>query len=759
MAHQLFSLPRPTAISSNLTLVVGAKVGFFLTGTSTPTNTYQDSALTTPHANPVVADSAARLPAIYLDPSIVYRITFTDSADVEIYPAIDPANDQVLSQAIIGGYLYPRTAAEIAAGVTPTNYQYRPGRVRRYGSTLNSATIQLALNANSGDSIYLEADETHTVTTALTVPANTNILVDGDGTAVIDASTATLSGVGLIVCRGSVSASLGGGLTGTVSAGALVIPFVNSGHGLAAGDLIVIHNTTAASWNADNANYRQGEFHVVKSVSGANVTVSWAMIDTYASTCVVYKVTSTSTRIVGNIEIRGNTGDTANLPTVYIQYGRGTHVEGLMFKNTTASCLEHSNSFMPTVRNVETGKYLTDAGSIQATGVIFSGCQYAHAIDCTLVSDRHGASTGGGGLVVDRFNVFEKCAIASRTAAAADFHGGAEFCSYVRCHIDGAANLSGASNKLIGCHVYQHATVTSLVNFEAAKSFEQLIDDCDFYMRGAGTLYVLDANASTDINANTTVGGTLKFSRCRVHDDTSANQSYVFVRNNGSTASLRIEVSDSEFIKSNASFYGNVLSVSVVSGSDFEKVSYLGNIHKGTGFGTVTGVGRLYVDGDLGAGNAASASPGFGGAFFDPSDFYFQKTLDLTTPATSFNILIIGTGNSFLPLSVAGRTDTIITATTGDFWAVGVSANNRRADDGVCSTAASSSQHAKNAKLRFINSSELANRMVDASEALALLSIATNADNAAAGSNIGGASQSITVRVAGRMIGNIQDAP
>lgn len=127
MAHQLFHLPRSTAISSNLTLIAGAKVGFFLTTTSTPTNSYQDSALTTPHTNPVVADSAGRLPAIYLDPSIQYRITFTDSDDVEIYPAVDPANDQILTQAIFNAYLalsdpYKRTAAEIAAGVTPVNY-------------------------------------------------------------------------------------------------------------------------------------------------------------------------------------------------------------------------------------------------------------------------------------------------------------------------------------------------------------------------------------------------------------------------------------------------------------------------------------------------------------------------------------------------------------------------------------------------------------------------------------------------------------
>lgn len=181
MAHQLFQLPRQTAISSNLTLVSGAKVSFFLTGTSTPTNTYQDSGLTTPHTNPVIADSAGRFPAIYLDPSIQYRVTFTDGDDVEIYPAIDPANDRVLSQTIIGGFLYPRTLAEIAEGVTPVNYYYEPGHVYRYGTnsvpgtTNMTSAIQAALDAN--DVVYLPSDDMSF--TNLTMPANRTVIGQG----------------------------------------------------------------------------------------------------------------------------------------------------------------------------------------------------------------------------------------------------------------------------------------------------------------------------------------------------------------------------------------------------------------------------------------------------------------------------------------------------------------------------------------------------------------------------------------------------
>lgn len=42
-----------------------------------------------------------------------------------------------LSQSTIGGYLYPQTAAEATASVTPTFYWYPPLNVRRYGAALN----------------------------------------------------------------------------------------------------------------------------------------------------------------------------------------------------------------------------------------------------------------------------------------------------------------------------------------------------------------------------------------------------------------------------------------------------------------------------------------------------------------------------------------------------------------------------------------------------------------------------------------------
>ncbi len=74
----IFYLPRAQSLP-------GAKLTFTTSGTTTPQNTYQDVDLTTPHANPVVADASGYFAPIYLDPSLPnYRMKLTTSADVLI---------------------------------------------------------------------------------------------------------------------------------------------------------------------------------------------------------------------------------------------------------------------------------------------------------------------------------------------------------------------------------------------------------------------------------------------------------------------------------------------------------------------------------------------------------------------------------------------------------------------------------------------------------------------------------------------------
>src|SRR5689334_10420947 len=62
----------------------GGFVYVYLSGTSTPTDTYTTSALTVANTNPVELDSAGRA-TMYLDPDITYKFVVKDSGLTELY--------------------------------------------------------------------------------------------------------------------------------------------------------------------------------------------------------------------------------------------------------------------------------------------------------------------------------------------------------------------------------------------------------------------------------------------------------------------------------------------------------------------------------------------------------------------------------------------------------------------------------------------------------------------------------------------------
>lgn len=138
---RIFHLPRQAPLVGGA-VSPGAKAYFYLTGTSTPTDVYTTSDLDVAHDSPVVADGAGVFPAIYLDPEVVYKATVLNADDTLIYTD-DPVEDG-LTSAEVGRAIYPRTAAEISAGVTITDYSKEPGDVRRYGAVGDGVTDDTA---------------------------------------------------------------------------------------------------------------------------------------------------------------------------------------------------------------------------------------------------------------------------------------------------------------------------------------------------------------------------------------------------------------------------------------------------------------------------------------------------------------------------------------------------------------------------------------------------------------------------------------
>jgi len=88
----LFAPPYMTIQDEDGNPVSGGKLFFYATETSTPASVYADGGLTTPLTNPVVADSAGRCAAVYLDPTVIYRCKVTTAAGATIRD-VDPIDN------------------------------------------------------------------------------------------------------------------------------------------------------------------------------------------------------------------------------------------------------------------------------------------------------------------------------------------------------------------------------------------------------------------------------------------------------------------------------------------------------------------------------------------------------------------------------------------------------------------------------------------------------------------------------------------
>jgi hypothetical protein len=97
----LHQAPYVTILDGDGDPVSGAQAYFYDAGTTTPKAVYADPGLTTPHTSPVVADSAGRLPPIYL-PSGTYKVRYETSTGVlvEEQDNVDPG--QSTSAGVLG---------------------------------------------------------------------------------------------------------------------------------------------------------------------------------------------------------------------------------------------------------------------------------------------------------------------------------------------------------------------------------------------------------------------------------------------------------------------------------------------------------------------------------------------------------------------------------------------------------------------------------------------------------------------------------
>jgi hypothetical protein len=157
----LFTLPLQMLANASGLPYAGLKAYFYQAGSLTPQAVYQDSALTVSHTQPVEANDAGHLPPIWLNPDAAfdYRVQLKNRLGVLIDGGdIDNVPRNPLTSAQVAELLNPRTAAENAAGVTPTDYAYPadPSRDARRdgpasdGATDDSTEVERSFAAASG---------------------------------------------------------------------------------------------------------------------------------------------------------------------------------------------------------------------------------------------------------------------------------------------------------------------------------------------------------------------------------------------------------------------------------------------------------------------------------------------------------------------------------------------------------------------------------------------------------------------------------
>lgn len=148
-------------IFRNGQVVSGGKIETFRSGTSTPLTTYQDADLTTPHANPIVADANGQA-IIYLATTYNAKFAIKDASDALIQ-TIDP--------------IYPGAfATGGSSGVAFLDALQTFSQAQRASiTTLTSASASIAIDLSANN--YF----THTLTENTTLANPTNVVAGQTG--------------------------------------------------------------------------------------------------------------------------------------------------------------------------------------------------------------------------------------------------------------------------------------------------------------------------------------------------------------------------------------------------------------------------------------------------------------------------------------------------------------------------------------------------------------------------------------------------
>ena len=380
----------------------GGKVYSYQAGTTTPQTTYTTSAGNVAHANPIILDSAGRVPSggeIWLTDSQDYKFIVNTSADVLVatYDNVAGNGSGILSAlaASNGSSLIGFIQAGTGAVARTVQAKLRETiSVKDFGAvgdgvTNDTVAIQAAINhaVSVAPCRVVFPSATYLCNAPLGSFTGSNIEIDLQGST-LDFSGVSLASTGpLLEFTGSYDNTAA--LTSNASAGNKTLA-VNSTN-FAEGDMVRVYSN--AIWDSTRTSTRTGEISFVETVpsaSSVDVTTELQQGYTTANAATLQKLTPVKNIVIRNGVVKGPLGND-ELLGLRIRVGESCLIENIKSYDVDKIHVQLTDCVFSKVTKCH---FEQSNHSSQAYGVSFAdACQDCTAIDNSFVDVRHSLST------------------------------------------------------------------------------------------------------------------------------------------------------------------------------------------------------------------------------------------------------------------------------------------------------------------------------------------------------------------------------
>jgi hypothetical protein len=261
MANQVI-LPR--ALDANGDPESGAKATFYDTGTSTPQTVYSDTALSTAHTSPLVADANGVFAQVFSAGTTAIKVALTDSADVALPEGtLDPVAEAPLSVSGASQVSFTPTAdiaqTDVQAAIEETYSESLQNVVEDTSPQLGGA-----LDTNSKQIRWSKGAD---------IASATALVLGSDGNSFDVTGTTAITSITTVAIGMIAALQFDGILTLTHHATDLVLP---SGANIttAAGDIAVFTEYATGDWRCVSYQKQSG----LPLVDGSPIK-AWALFD------------------------------------------------------------------------------------------------------------------------------------------------------------------------------------------------------------------------------------------------------------------------------------------------------------------------------------------------------------------------------------------------------------------------------------------------------------------------------------------------